>query len=612
VSGSGAATDSYARSVLASGPQSYWRLSERSGRSVADYTGLDAAVARNGVTRGVAGVTDGDYAAQLEGSLQQAASSGVPRTSSFASSVEAWVKTTSTSGGKIVGFGDQRTGSSSSSKVGPHLYMDNAGWAHFGVWQGSNRAVNSGAALNDGKWHHLVGTVGDAGMVLYVDGKQVAARSDTTAGREFTGYWRIGGDNLSGWPNRPSSDYFTGAIAEVAVYSHQISATQASKHYSAAAIAGPASVGSYVPVVPVRLLDTRSGVGVSAGAVGAGGSAVLRVTGRGGVPGSGVSAVVLNVTATQPSAGTYVTVWPSGVARPVVSSVNVRAGQTRANLVTVPVGSDGRVRLYNNSGRVHLIADVQGYYREGAGGALFHPDSPWRLFDSRKSAAGALGAGAQRCLTVGRSGYGKASAVALNVTVTSPSRGTYLTVWPQGSKRPVASNVNVVAGQTAPNAVITGVSGSRQFCVYNNSGRAHVVVDVHGFYADGSVSGGLAFHPVTPMRVLDTRDGTGTVSRSGAVTSAGMTAGVSSAAGGDAGRVRAVVGNLTGTQPSAGTYVTAWPAGESRPFASSLNLVPGETAANMVQLRTGSDGRVGLYTNTGRTHTILDISGWFG
>ena len=610
VSRSGAATDGYARSVLASGPQSYWRLSERSGRSVADYTGFDVAVARNGVTRGVAGVTDGDYAAQLKGSLQQGASTGVPRTSSFASSVEAWVKTTSTSGGKIVGFGDQRTGSSSSSKVGPHLYMDNAGRAHFGVWQGSNRVVSSGAGLNDGKWHHLVGTVGDAGLVLYVDGKQVGSRADTTAGREFTGYWRIGGDTLSGWPNRPSSDYFTGTVAEVAVYSHQISATQASNHYSAATSSG--SAGSYVPVVPVRLLDTRSGVGVSAGAVGAGGSVALPVTGRGGVPGSGVSAVVLNVTATAPSAGTYVTVWPSGVARPVASSLNVGAGQTRANLVTVPVGSDGRVRLFNNSGRVHLIADVQGYYRDGGGGSLFHPDSPWRLYDSRKSSAGALGAGAQRCVAVSRSGYGQASAVALNVTVTSPSAGTYLTVWPQGKPRPVASNVNVVAGQTAPNAVITGLSGSRQFCVYNNSGRAHVVVDVHGFYAGASVAGGLAFHPVTPVRVLDTRDGTGTVSRSGVLTSAGMTAGVGSAAAGDAGRVKAVVGNLTGTQPSAATYVTAWPAGESRPFASSLNLVPGETAANMVQLRTGSDGRVGLYTNAGRTHTILDISGWFG
>jgi hypothetical protein len=320
-----------------------------------------------------------------------------------------------------------------------------------------------------------------------------------------------------------------------------------------------------------------------------------------------VSAVVLNVTATQPSAGTYVTVWPSGVSRPVASNLNVRAGQTRANLVTVPVGSDGKVRLFNAAGRVHLIADVQGYYLEGAGGSLFHPDSPWRLYDSRKS-DGALGAGKQRCLPVSRSGYERASAAVLNVTVTSPSQATYLTVWPQGQKRPVASNVNVVAGQTAPNAVIAGLSGARQFCVYNNSGSVHVVVDVHGFYAGAGVTGGVRFHPVAPTRVLDTRNDTGDASRSGPVTSEGLSVTLTDAQS----AVKAVVANLTGTQPSAPMYVTAWPSGEQRPFASSLNLMPGETAPNMVQLRTGSDGRLGLFTSTGRTHAILDISGWFG
>ena len=711
VAGSGSGTDGYARSVLASGPQHFWRLGESSGSRAADLTGLDDATARNGVTRGVTGAISGDAAAEFRGSSEQTVASGTARTSSFGSSVEAWVRTTSGSGGKIVGLGNSRSGSSSSSRVGPHLYMDDAGRVHFGVWQGSNRVVSSGAGLNDGTWHHLAGTVGDAGMVLYVDGRQVgfprghdrgpgvlrvlahrwghserlaqpaepgllhrhhrrgrrlhppdqrrpggqpcACRrglgSGGGSGCSGVGVWAGGGWSGAGVVGGAGVGWWVAgvgvrgggacrrgggaAVRSVSVagsvrsesvsglvngssYVVRVAAVNAVGRGEWSASSGSVtpldSAGSYVPVVPVRLLDTRSGVGVSAGAVGAGGSVALPVTGRGGVPGSGVSAVVLNVTATAPSAGTYVTVWPSGVARPVASSLNVGAGQTRANLVTVPVGSDGRVRLFNNSGRVHLIADVQGYYRDGGGGSLFHPDSPWRLYDSRKSSAGALGAGAQRCVAVSRSGYGQASAVALNVTVTSPSAGTYLTVWPQGKPRPVASNVNVVAGQTAPNAVITGLSGSRQFCVYNNSGRAHVVVDVHGFYAGASVAGGLAFHPVTPVRVLDTRDGTGTVSRSGVLTSAGMTAGVGSAAAGDAGRVKAVVGNLTGTQPSAATYVTAWPAGESRPFASSLNLVPGETAANMVQLRTGSDGRVGLYTNAGRTHTILDISGWFG
>ena len=112
----------------------------------------------------------------------------------------------------------------------------------------------------------------------------------------------------------------------------------------------------FTALTPSRLLDTRSGVGAPVGPLTAGATLDLTVTGRGGVPASDVTAVVLNVTATQPSAASYLKVWPTGIARPNVSSLNFVAGQTIPNLVKVKVGTGGKVSFYNPTGTVHVIA----------------------------------------------------------------------------------------------------------------------------------------------------------------------------------------------------------------------------------------------------------------
>ena len=200
----------------------------------------------------------------------------------------------------------------------------------------------------------------------------------------------------------------------------------------------------------------------------------------------------------------------------------------------------------------------------------------------------------------------------LNLTVTAPTQASYLTVWPHGSPRPLASNVNVVRGETVPNGVITAVDEAGGFCVFNSDGTAHVVVDVHGHYTASTTPGGLAYHPISPTRVLDTRNGTGAVSRGGALTRDGMTVQTTQPMGDDASQVQAIVGNLTGTQPSDATYVTAWPSQQQRPLASSLNLARAQTAPNMVQTRIGDDGRLALYNNAGSAHMVLDVTGWFG
>ena len=149
--------------------------------------------------------------------------------------------------------------------------------------------------------------------------------------------------------------------------------------------------GAYHPVSPHRILDTRNGTGAPKGQLAGGSTIDLAVDGHGSVPASGVSAVVLNVTVQSPTAKSgYVTAYPDGKTRPTASNINYTKGWTGANLVTVPVGSNGKVRLYNNAGHVSLIADVAGWYAANdtvisahGVGESFQPFAPERLLDTR-------------------------------------------------------------------------------------------------------------------------------------------------------------------------------------------------------------------------------------
>ncbi|MGA8726232.1 MAG: RHS repeat-associated core domain-containing protein [Acidimicrobiales bacterium] len=152
--------------------------------------------------------------------------------------------------------------------------------------------------------------------------------------------------------------------------------------------------GAFGSLSPARVLDTRHGTG-AAGPVGAGRSIAVQVTGVGGVPASGVGAVVLNVTVTQPSSSGYLTVYPDGSARQTTSNLNFSPGETVPNLVVVPVGSDGKIDIYNgSSGTVQILGDVSGYYLSGTPGldpsaiaGSLHAFSTDQLTQTRQSSA---------------------------------------------------------------------------------------------------------------------------------------------------------------------------------------------------------------------------------
>ena len=122
--------------------------------------------------------------------------------------------------------------------------------------------------------------------------------------------------------------------------------------------------GVFAPLAPVRILDTRTGNGVAAGTLGTDTTFDLQVSGRGGVPAE-ATAVVLNLTATEGTLTSFLTLFPTGSPRPNASTINFQPGDNIANMVTVKLGTDGKLAVYNFTGDVHVVADVAGYYVDG-------------------------------------------------------------------------------------------------------------------------------------------------------------------------------------------------------------------------------------------------------
>lgn len=220
----------YVDAVLGDSPQLYYPL----GSTLQDWAGANPAVAGSGVSVNTAGIPNSATGSSgLSGTSAGRIASSARSTVGAEFSTELWFRTTTGRGGKLIGYGDASSGNSGS--YDRHLYMRNDGRLIFGVHPGEVRTVQSPEAYDDGGWHHAVATLSSEGQRLYVDGQLVASDSATTSAQAYSGYWRIGGDNLSGWPNRPSSDWFSGSVDEVAIYDRALTPAQISAHFSVGA-----------------------------------------------------------------------------------------------------------------------------------------------------------------------------------------------------------------------------------------------------------------------------------------------------------------------------------------------------------------------------------------
>jgi len=381
----------------------------------------------------------------------------------------------------------------------------------------------------------------------------------------------------------------------------------------------PALTGTrFTAVDPVRVLDTRAGLGARAGAVAAGGHVDLRVAGTGVVP-ADATAVVLNVTGVRPDNPTDVRVYPTPVTAspvPSVSALNLARGATRASLVTVAVGEGGRVRLRNTRGSVTLLADLAGWYAP-SGRSGFTPVDPVRLLDTRSGlgarAPSPVGAGGTLDLSLARGGVPTtATAVVLTVTAVGATTATDVRVYPGGgsaSAVPGVSNVNAGAGVPVPNLVVVKTGPGGTVRLRNAAGEVHLLADLAGYYGPA----GSLFRAVAPTRVLDTRSGLGVAPGTPRRLGPGQT--TSFTVGGRASvptRSTAVVLTVTGVDATAATDVRVWPASQATPpVVSNLNLSRGMTAADLVVVKTGG-GTLRLRNAAGSVALVADAAGWFG
>jgi hypothetical protein len=406
---------------------------------------------------------------------------------------------------------------------------------------------------------------------------------------------------------------------------------------------GPgATAGTFHPTPPTRILDTRRALGIW-GSVRTGdgrhpspnpitrrdeaANHELQVTGRYGVPASGVSAVLLNVTAVSDGAPgpSFLSVVPkpprvgdvfndqaSFGAFPSTSNLNIDNGDPVPNLVLARVGAGGKIRIANYLGPTHVIADIAGWFGTGGAhtdGAGFSGVVPDRLLDSRNGIGGPaskFAAGEIRSLQVaGVAGVPRnAESVVVNITLTGADRIGFMTAFPDGQPVPDASNVNIVPGGVRANTAVVKVGSNGRINLLMAEASADVLVDVLGSF--GPYGGKVT--TITPQRIVDSRSGLGT---SASPWGEGEVRNVQVAGrGGVPAGATAVIANLTGTNTTSWGFLSAWPAGAPQPASSNLNFLGGQTVPNLVMLKLGAGGQLSISNGLGSAHVILDVMGY--
>jgi hypothetical protein len=400
---------------------------------------------------------------------------------------------------------------------------------------------------------------------------------------------------------------------------------------------------AYTAVSPFRVCDTRpagggitpnqcddDSTGAGSGPILQGDRRVVTIDGFGGVPATGVTAVVVNTTAIAPTSETYLALYPDGSVRPDTSNLNPRVGEVEANLVEVAVSPAGKIDVFNALGSTNIALDIEGYVSSASTG-VFIPVAPARICDTRAPVGGVLTtqcnlSGGGPILASGpvltfnvhtasdnipSSGV---SAVVFNLTAIGPSAPTVLTAYAGGGIRPTASNVNLDPGQAVPNRVIVPVSSSGTVSIWNSVGSVNVAVDVNGWFG---TSAGAQFSGLAPTRVCDTRGAS--VGCAEGLVGAGhvLNVRIAGVAGipplGGASAPVAVVANVTAVNATTGTVVTAYPGplGSVVPSSSDLNIPSYEPVTNLIVVEVGADGTINLRNELGDINLIVDVLGYY-
>ena len=416
--------------------------------------------------------------------------------------------------------------------------------------------------------------------------------------------------------------YATGALSPGVTYYWSVTAVNPGGSASSAVWSFTTQVGDssgallFVPVTPCRVADTRFPASPFGGPSITGGTSRSFVIPQSscGIP-STAKAYSLNVTVVPHGPLSFLALWPTGQGQPPVSTLNSFAGIVVANAAIVPAGANGAVTV-GVTDTTDVILDIDGYFSDVIGGAAFYAATPCRVADTRGT-NGPLGgpsmtAAQTRDFPVLSGACGlpsSATAYSMNVTVVPSGSLPYLTTWPTGQSQPNVSTLNSFTGKVVANAAIVPSGAGGDISVYV-AAATQVILDSNGYFGVPGSPGSLAFYPVTPCRVADTRTAQG--SFGGPSLTANSTRSFTIPASGCSIPSTAQAYSLNVTVVPVGplSFLTAWPAGQGRPLVSTLNSFDGSIVANAAIVPAGASGAISVYV-TDTTDVILDIDGYF-
>jgi Trypsin len=355
------------------------------------------------------------------------------------------------------------------------------------------------------------------------------------------------------------------------------------------------------------VLDTRSGLGAPAGPRPAASTTTFPVAGVGGIPATGVTAVLVDMTAITKTASAYLTIFPEGTPRnPALSMVNAGADQTISNTAVVPVPASGKLSVFNSTAGLHVVVEVQGYYTRSSttGGGLV-PVVPTRVVDTRiglGGASGAIPAGGNRAFTfTGGVVPAGAAAVLVDLIVAGAAgQGWIGTFGPGGTTHSI---MDFMPGNTSH--AVTAELGSDGKATFTNSNSTPVqlVMTAEGYYT-ASPATGAGLRTMAGVRKLDTRN-VGTHAPVPANGTVDVPLGLPSGA--------AALVNLTVVNNTAGGALHAWPLGGTEPTTSLTNYPTANTNARsgLALVNVGTDGTIRIRNvGSGTVHILVDLQGW--
>ena len=371
---------------------------------------------------------------------------------------------------------------------------------------------------------------------------------------------------------------------------------------------------------PCRAVDTR----VAGGPIAAGTSQSFNPAAGAcniPLPATGPIVYALNVTVVPDGPLGYLSVWPTGAAQPLVSTLNSPDGRVKANAALATGGNGGEISVYA-SNTTNLVLDVSGYFTSAPAADVYVPVTPCRVVDTRISngtsfGAPSLVAGQQRTFQLANSNcnlptaaFANGGAVSLNVTAV-PIAGhavSYVTVWGTSEtepQTPLVSTLNAPTGTVTANAEVVTInpSTSESVSVYS-SDNTDLVLDITGYFAPASLApSGLSLYTLPPCRVIDTRETSGQFQGELTVPfTTGNNCSIPSNA-------QAYVVNATVVPSGSLDFLTLWPDGIPQPTVSTLNAEDGDITSNMAMVST-TNGSIDAFASSG-TQLILDVSGYF-